>query len=118
MKNKHTKGGEIEGHLDIFVAQKEDDFNGKTSTCNEIFIHGNPEGLRSFAKLLIEIADLNQEEIDDKYLPIGAREHFHLRPKIELSNSSDSVIVGRLDAKGIGNFYDRFVAKSNYKKDN
>ena len=78
-------------------------------------IHGDPEGLRSFAKLLNDIADLNQEEVDDNDLPIGAREHFHLRPKFELANSSDTVIVGRLDAKGTGVFYDRFIPKDNSK---
>ncbi|WP_248876237.1 hypothetical protein [Epilithonimonas zeae] len=74
-------------------------------------IHGNPEGLRSFAKLLLEVADLDQEEVDNRYLPIGAREHYNLRPEIELSKSSDEVIVGRLDAKGTGDFYDRYESK-------
>ena len=78
MKYKNTKGGEIKGHLDIFFANKEED------EPEEILIHGDPEGLRSFAKLLIEIADLNQEKVDDKYLPIGDREHYHLRPGLEL----------------------------------
>jgi len=107
MKYKNTKGGEIKGHLDIFFANKEED------EPEEILIHGDPEGLRSLAKLLIEIANLNQEEVDDKDLPVGAREHYHLRPKFELTNSSDTVIVGRLDAKGTGIFYDRFIPKDN-----
>lgn len=53
----------IKGNLDIFEGDQ------------EILIHGDPEGLKSFAQLLIKIAELNQEEIDNKYLPIGAREH-------------------------------------------
>ncbi|MNR37268.1 hypothetical protein D3C85_1552730 [compost metagenome] len=101
MKYRQTKGNEIEGQLDIFISHNED----------ELLIHGNPEGLKSFAKLLLEIAELNQEKVDDKYLPIGGREHYHLRPGIELSKSSIGVIVGRLDAKGTGNFYDRFISK-------
>lgn len=101
MKYRQTKGNEIDGQLDIFISHNED----------ELLIHGNPEGLKSFAKLLLEIAELNQEKIDDKYLPIGGREHYHLRPGIELSKSSIGVIVGRLDAKGTGNFYDRFISK-------
>ena len=112
---QHTRGGEIEGHLDIFVSHNEDNFEGEISKQEEILIHGDPEGLRSFAKLLNDIADLNQEEVDDNDLPIGAREHFHLRPKFELANSSDTVIVGRLDAKGTGVFYDRFIPKDNSK---
>ena len=113
MKFQHTKGGEIQGNLDIFVTHNEDEFEGEITKWNEILIHGDPDGLRSFAKLLIEIADLNQEQVEDKYLPIGAREHYSLRPKLELANSSDTVIVGRLDAKGTGDFYERFIPKSN-----
>jgi hypothetical protein len=101
---------EITGHLDIFVADNEDEFEGEIEKWQNILIHGNPEGLRSFAKILIQIADLNQDKITD--LPIGAREHIHLRPDIELSKSSLEVIVGRIDAKGTGAFYDRYVAKS------
>lgn len=105
MKYNTNKGNEIKGHLDIFSYQIIDENQRK------IMIHGNPEGLRSFAKLLLEVADLDQEEVDNRYLPIGAREHYHLRPEIELSKSSDEVIVGRLDAKGTGDFYDRYEAK-------
>ncbi len=115
MKYEHTRGHEIKGHLDIFVAQNEDEHDGEISKWNEVLIHGDPEGLRSFAKLLIHIADLNQEEVADKELPIGAREHYHLRPKFELANSSDTVVVGRLDAKGSKVFYDRFIPKDNSK---
>lgn len=116
MKYRHIKGDEIEGELDIFVFQNEDDFDGIITKWNEVLIHGNPEGLKSFAKLLLEIAELNQEEVEDKYLPNGAREHYHLTPNIELSKSSNSVIIGRLDAKGTGEFYERFVSKENRKK--
>jgi hypothetical protein len=100
MEYNKTKGFEIEGHLDIFVSHKEHEFEGEISKWDEVLIHGDPEGLRSFAKLLIDIAELNQEAVDNKDLPIGAREHYHLRPGLELANSSDEVIVGRLDAKG------------------
>lgn len=100
---------EISGHLDIFVTHNEDEFNGEISKWDEILIHGDPEGLRSFANILIRIADLNQETLND--LPQGAREHIHLRPKIDLANSSDQVIVGRLDAKGTGEFYSRYIPK-------
>jgi hypothetical protein len=108
-KYKH----EITGHLDIFVADNEDEFEGEIEKWQNILIHGNPEGLRSFAKILMQIADLNQDSITD--LPIGAREHIHLRPDFELSRSSLEVIVGRIDAKGTGLFYDRYVAKSEKK---
>jgi hypothetical protein len=111
MKYKHIKGDEIEGELDIFVEHNEDEFDGEITKWDEVLIHGNPKGLKSLAKLLIEIADLNQEEVEDKYLPTGAREHYHLTPNIELSKSSNNVIIGRLDAKGTGEFYERFIPK-------
>jgi hypothetical protein len=111
MKYKQIKGNEISGELDIFIAQNDDE-DGETIRREDILIHGNPEGLKSFAKLLIEIAELNQEKVSDKYLPVGAREHYHLRPGIELSNSSVEVIVGRLDAKGTGEFYHRYIPQN------
>ena len=99
----------IAGHLDIIIDTKEDEWEGKIEKWNEVLIHGDPEGLRSLANLLLKMADLDQNSIID--LPVGAREHTHLRPKIELSNSSVQVIVGRLDAKGTCAFYDQYVPK-------
>jgi hypothetical protein len=109
MARKKYYGFEITGHLDIFVADNEDEFEGEIEKWQEVLIHGDPEGLRSFARLLMKIADLNQENRTD--LPIGAREHYHLRPNLELGKSSVETIVGRIDAKGTGHFYDRYVAK-------
>ena len=111
MKYKH-KGDEIQGELDIFVSHSQEGNHYQSVTGNEILIHGNPEGLRSLAKLLLEIAELNQEAVEDKFLPVGAREHYHLRAGIELSKSSNEVIIGRLEAKGTGAFYDRFISKN------
>ena len=71
------RGGEIEGHIDIFFA------NGDNNEEIQIFIHGDAEGLRSFAKLLLELANLNQEGVNDQYLTVGAREHYQLRPGLE-----------------------------------
>ena len=104
---------EIIGHLDVIVTENEDNFEGRKDTWKEIQIHGDPEGLKSLARLVIKLADTDQDKIDE--LPVGAREHKSLRPKIDLSNSSEVVIVGRLDAKGTGRFYDRYVEKSNDK---
>ncbi len=116
MKYKQIKGNEIEGELDIFVSQNEDEYEGEITKWDEVSIHGNPAGLKSLAKLLLEIAELNQEEVEDKFLPNGAREHYHLRPNIELSKSSNNVIIGRLDAKGTRKFYERFIPKKKHKK--
>ncbi len=112
MKYKPIKGNEIDGHLDICISHQEDEFEGVIEKWDEVLIHGDPEGLRSFAKLLLELADLNQEGVDDKYLPVGAREHYHLGRNIELSNTSVfQVTVGRLDAKGTGEFYEGYRPK-------
>lgn len=111
MDYKRTKGNEIAGVLDVFVSHHESEENGEVVKWNEVSIHGNPAGLSSLAKLLLEIAELNQEEVDDKDLPAGAREHYQLRPGIELSKSSDQILVGRIDAKATGAFYQRYIPK-------
>ena len=113
MAGKIYKGNEITGHLDVFVADNEGEFEGEIKKWQDVLIHGDPEGLRSFAKLLTEIADLDQDSRTD--LPVGAREHFHLTPNLELSKSSVEVIVGRINARGTSLFYDRFVAKDEKK---
>jgi len=109
MARKKYYGNEIKGHLDILVADCEDEFEGEINKWQEVIIHGDPEGLRSFAKLLIKIANLDQENRTD--IPTGAREHYHLRPNLELSKSSVEAIVGRIDAKGTGHFYNGYIVK-------
>lgn len=97
---------EITGHLDMFIIDNEDEFEGEITKWQDILIHGDTEGLKSFARLLTRLADLNQDDLPD--LPIGAREHVHLQPGTDISKSSVQVIVGRIDAKGTGAFYDRY----------
>ncbi|SFQ83406.1 Imm32 family immunity protein [Hymenobacter arizonensis] len=105
---------DITGHLDLFVGNHEEEFEGETEKWQTILIHGDPEGLRSFAQLLLRLADTAQEALPA--LPLGAREHVSLRPDLDLSHSSVEVVVGRLDAKGTGAFYDRYVAKKRLRK--
>lgn len=110
---------EITGHLDIFVAEYSEESKGESKEepkeedkeikYKEILIHGDPEGLLSLAKILIKIAGLDQHS--EKELPDNERYHLHLRPKFDLSNSSDEVIIGRLDAKETGEFYDRYIPR-------
>lgn len=101
---------EITGHLDLFIGDEEEEVKGENKKWRTILIHGDPEGLRSFARLLTRLADTQQDERPD--LPVGAREHVNLRPAFDISGSSVEVIVGRIDAKGTGAFYNRYVAKS------
>lgn len=100
MNYNSLKGFEIAGHLEIKVIENEDEFEGKIEKWNEILIHGDSEGLKSLAKQLVDLAELDQEKVENKYLPIGAREHLHLRPNLELSKSSTETIIGRLDSTG------------------
>lgn len=111
MDYKQTKGNEIKGDLEIFISHTEEKYEEEIEKWSKVLIHGSPEGLKSLAKLLIEIAELNQEQVADKYLPVGAREHYHLRPGFELSRSSVEVIVGRLDAKVTGAFHEGYIGK-------
>ncbi len=104
----------MNGHLDIKIIEDSEEFDSKIETWQEILIHGDPDGLRSLAKLLNKIADTNQDERTD--LPIGAREHIHISPALDLSKSSNHVIVGRLDAKGTGAFYKDFIPKDRNNK--
>jgi hypothetical protein len=110
MKKNKSK---IIGHLDIIVTENNDELDGEKMQWKKILIHGDPDGLKSLAKLLLHLADLNQDSIVE--LPIGAREHIHLRPKFDLSNSSEEVIIGRLDAKKTGAFYDTYIPKDKSK---
>ena len=96
-----SKQSVIEGHLDIYALQG--------SSGNELFINGDPLGLRSLSNILIRMANIIEEE--DNELLIGDREHFTLRPNIDLSKSSDPLTVGRLEAKLTGNFYERYVPR-------
>ena len=46
---------EITGNLDIFVVDNEGEFEGKITKWQDILIHGDPEGLKSF-----KIVDTNR----------------------------------------------------------
>ena len=93
----------IEGHLDIYTIKNGDQ--------QEIFINGDPLGLRSLSNFLIRMANIIEEEDND--LLIGDREHIPLRPNFDISKSSDPVTIGRLEAKLTGNFYERYIPREN-----
>jgi len=93
MNIKINRSLKITGNLDIFVTHNKDEFEGEIFNWDEILIDGDPDGLKSFANLLIDIANFNQDMIDDGQLPIGERQHIKLRPGFELSKSSDEVVL-------------------------
>jgi len=93
--NKMISPPRIEGNLEV----------SKRKT--DIFIGGDPEGLRSFARLLMWLADIDQELLSSQ--PDGERCHVHLHTKDaegfnSLTPFSSETEVCRLDAKGTGEF--------------
>lgn len=109
MAFRNIKGFEIDGHLEIKVIENDSDEDNEK--WNEILILGDSDGLKSLAKQLIYLAELDQDGVDDKYLPNGAREHLHLRPNLELSKSSIETIIGRLDSKVKKEFPTSYIPK-------
>ncbi|MCA9410054.1 MAG: hypothetical protein KC944_02510 [Candidatus Omnitrophica bacterium] len=92
----------IKGTLEISINEND-----------EVFIGGDPKGLKSLAAVLNWLADVDQEKTN---MPEDEREHVHLRPKMssddggELTEFSDETEVCRLDAKGSGKFPDHYYA--------
>lgn len=77
--------------------------NIQASPWKERFVvAGDSAGLRSLARLLLWLADLDQESISR--LPEGERAHVHLYAGSQLSEDSLELELCRLDAKGTGEF--------------
>jgi len=68
----------------------------------KINIVGNPKGLLYLAGLLTELANVDQEKVED--LPVGDREHTHLYSLNDLNEHSCEVEICRADAKGTGEY--------------
>ncbi len=110
-KSKANDGGQppkIEGVLAIQRRQ------------GDVFIGGDPAGLRSFAKLLAWTADLDQNSLPD--VADGERFRLVLSPQNgegeqPLSPTSSHAEISRLDAKGSGKLPDEFLPKSGGKLD-
>jgi hypothetical protein len=87
-----------------------------------IFIGGDPRGLRSLAKLLLWLANLDQEKHSS--MPDGEREHVPLYavdptlPYNSLTPFSVMTELCRLDAKGTGEFPEKYrnLSKKNAKR--
>jgi hypothetical protein len=85
----------IKGNLEISKSQE------------GVFIGGDPQGLHSLAKLLIWLANVDQEKHPS--MPDGEREHVHLyadpaSAQSCLTRFSVTTELCRLDAKGTGEF--------------
>jgi hypothetical protein len=102
----HICPNEIKGLLEISKSRR------------GVFIGGDPDGLRSLAKILVWLADVDQET--HPTMPDGEREHTHLhvgKPYVHLTQLSVETEVCRLDAKGTGELPDYYPkTKKNQKK--
>lgn len=99
--NDMTGCPHIEGSLEISASDDHD----------RIFIGGDPAALRSFARLLIWLANVDQESLSRQ--PDGERCHVHLHTRDaegfnSLTPFSIETEVCRLDAKGTGKFPDYY----------
>lgn len=93
----------IRGQLRVLVSQEP----GKEQ---RVYLEGDPDGLRTLGALLLTLAELDQRALHS--LPeTGASEHVHLRRSDWLtSQSTDEVVIGRLDDKK-GGFDETFEAR-------
>ena len=80
--------------------------DSRTTIC----VYGDPPGLRSLACKLLQLADLNQSELDGRSCPNSEGVHVHLDQSMGIHLSSCQLIVGRSDAKGTGD--DRWITGS------
>lgn len=102
MKTNISSHCDFSGHLEIRVIREH--ASEPIDPSLSIHINGNPKGLTSLANLLLELANLDQNKIDKKELPKGARSHHHFSPNVHLSQSSNETTIGRLDIKGTDTF--------------
>ena len=66
-------------------------------------IYGDSKGLRYLAKLLNDVADVDQSKVPDINCPPGVSVHYHVYNRSGLVHSkSENVVLARIDAKGGG----------------
>lgn len=82
----------IEGELKIGFYDCEE--KGPVAT-----IYGDPVGLRSLASVLTTLADLDQQVVPLRNLPVGEGFHLHLSVDRGLKNGSSQLDLGRLDQR-------------------
>jgi hypothetical protein len=105
--NDYTGSPRIEGNLEISRSR------------DGIFIGGDPVALRSLARLLNRIANVDQESLAAQ--PDGERFHVHLHTRdVEGFNSptrfSEETELCRLDAKGTGDLPAKYRALGKGKR--
>jgi hypothetical protein len=61
---------------------------------DEVVLSGDPQGLRSLARVLEALADVDQSKLA---MPPNAKEHIHLGPESHLDSASSWLVVSRAD---------------------
>ena len=64
-----------------------------------VTLYGDPEGLRSLAVILNDLASLDQQRVPDRNLPVGEGFHLHLFESRGLTNGSLKLDLGRTDPR-------------------
>ena len=64
-----------------------------------VTLYGDPDGLRSFAAILIDLAALDQQRVPFTNLPVGEGFHLHLVESRGLAKDSLKIDLGRSDAR-------------------
>jgi len=68
-----------------------------------VAIYGDPKGLRYLAKLLNDVADVDQSKVPDINCPPGVSVHYHVYNRSGLVHpKSESLVLARIDAKDGG----------------
>lgn len=94
---KQIDSHKITGCLDIRAVR--DSIYAPVDESLSIHINGDSDGLRSLAKLLLALAEIDQNDLNHEELPAGASVHTSLVPNITISKTSNETIIGRLDKK-------------------
>jgi hypothetical protein len=70
-------------------------------------IYGDPKGLRYLAKLLNEVADVDQSKVPDMNCPPSVGVHYHLyNSSGRIHPKSENILLGRADAKTGGIWFE------------
>ena len=105
LKRAHTELGEgytfapNRGKLWVFSYRE-----GRKKT---VGIYGDPKGLRYLARLLNDVADVDQTKVPDMNCPPSEGVHYHLYNHSGfIEPKSDSIVFGRADAKRGGIWFE------------
>jgi hypothetical protein len=104
---KRTKGSLGESYNFAANSGKLCVFSFREGRAKTVGIYGDPKGLRYLAKLLNDVADVDQSKVPDINCPPTEGVHYHLyNYSGYIHPKSESVILGRADAKTGGIWFE------------